>query len=185
MTKVRQKWFSKRGLFFTFMYPNHNSMKRILPALLFLLVMACGNSVQQDLINYINVEMDKVADLESTAIEAYASVSGENYQSDSLMYAVISETVVPNYQEFYNNLSNIKPATDEVAVLHKEYVRAAADQLNAFQLILEAIEKQDAEIINRANEELDEARALLKLWRMDLDSACAKHNVVFETEDDE
>lgn len=160
-------------------------MKKLIPALLSLLVIACGNPVQEDLINYINVEMDKVADLESTAIEAYASVSGENYQSDSLMYVVISETVVPNYEEFYNTLAGIKPTTDEVATLHQEYVQAAADQLEAFKLILEAIEKQDASIIDQANEDLDEARALLRLWRTDLDSACAKHNVVFETEDSE
>jgi hypothetical protein len=152
-------------------------------SLLFIVLVACsGNPVQKDLLNYINVEMVKVADLESTAVKAYASVSGENYESDSIMYAVISETVVPNYQEFYSILSAIKPATEEVANLHKEYVRAAADQLEAFKLILEAIEKQDAGIINTANEDLAEARALLKLWRTDLDSACVKHNVVFEAD---
>lgn len=155
-------------------------MKKI-TSLLLLVLAACGaNSVQQDLITYINVEMDKVAELEAKAVEAYASVSGENYQNDSIMYAVISETVVPTYEEFYNTLSAIKPATEEVATLHKEYVRAAADQMQAFKLILEAIEKQDAAIIDQANEDLDEARALLRMWREDLDSACVKHNVVFE-----
>ncbi|MBL7862706.1 MAG: hypothetical protein JNJ65_16185 [Cyclobacteriaceae bacterium] len=155
-------------------------MKKI-TSLLLLVLAACGaNSVQQDLITYINVEMDKVAELEAKAVEAYASVSGENYQNDSIMYAVISETVVPTYEEFYNTLSAIKPATEEVAALHKEYVRAAADQMEAFKLILEAIEKQDVAIIDQANEDLDEARALLRLWREDLDSACVKHNVVFE-----
>lgn len=156
-------------------------MKKIICILSFALLVACGaNPVQQDLVNYINVEMEKVRDLESAAVQAYASVSGENYENDSIMYAVISQTVVPNYQEFYNTLSSIKPATDEVASLHREYVRAASDQLEAFTLILEAIEKQDMQIINRANEDLSQARALLSLWREDLDSACVKHNVVFD-----
>lgn len=155
-------------------------MKKIISILSFAMLTACGaNPVQQDLVNYINVEMEKVRDLESTAVQAYASVSGENYENDSIMYTVINETVLPNYQEFYNTLSSIKPATEEVANLHREYVRAASDQLEAFNLIIEAIEKQDVQIINRANEDLSQARALLTLWREDLDSACVKHNVVF------
>lgn len=156
-------------------------MKKIISILSFAMLIACGtNPVQQDLVNYINVEMEKVRELESTAVQAYASVSGENYENDSIMYTVISETVLPNYQEFYNTLSSIKPATEEVASLHREYVRAASDQLEAFNLIIEAIEKQDVQIINRANEDLSQARALLALWREDLDSACVKHNVVFD-----
>jgi hypothetical protein len=155
-------------------------MKKLIPLLLLLLAACSANPVQQDLLNYINVEMVKVAEQESLAINAYASVSGENYENDSIMYAVISQTVVPTYQEFYNTLSAIKPASDEVSGLHKEYVRAAADQLDAFKLVLEAIEKQDVAIIERANEDLDEARALLSLWREDLDSACVKHNVIID-----
>lgn len=160
-------------------------MKKLLYVPMLVLLLQCsGDKVQQDLLNYINVEMPSVAALESEAGSAYESVSGENYQSDSLMYFTIAETVVPRYQEFYDKLKNIKPATEEVANLHKEYVQAAADQLEAFKLILEAIEKQDAQIITRANEDLAEGRALIKMWRADLDSACNKHNVVLKTEGD-
>ncbi len=154
-------------------------MKKLLFSPILLLLLQCSpDKVQQDLLNYINVEMPTVAALETEAGTAYESVSGENYQGDSIMYFTISETVVPRYQEFYDKLKDIKPATDEVATLHKEYVQAAADQLEAFKLILEAIEKQDAQIITRANEDLAEGRALIKMWRADLDSACNKHNVV-------
>lgn len=154
----------------------------ILPVLL-MLFQCSPDPVQTDLLNYINVEMPKVATLESEAITAYGSISGENYQNDSIMYFTITETVVPKYEEFYGILKDIKPATAEVQSLHKEYVQAAADQLEAFKLILDAIEKQDVQIITKANEDLAEGRALLKMWRADLDSACVKHNVVFNSEE--
>jgi chromosome segregation ATPase len=158
-------------------------MKKLLYLPVMLLLFQCSpDPVQQDLLNYINVEMPKVATLESEAVTAYGSISGENYQNDSIMYYTIAETVVPKYEEFYTILKDIKPATAEVASLHKEYVQAAADQLEAFKLILDAIEKQDAQIITTANEDLAEGRALLKMWRADLDSACVKHNVVFNSE---
>jgi hypothetical protein len=166
--------------------PKTIHMKKILLGVLPWLFVACGGDpVQKDLLNYINVEMPKLADLESEAVEAYASVSGQNYTNDSIMYAVMSNTVVPKYQEFYGILESIQPATDDVQDLHKEYVRAASDQLQAFQLILEAIEKQDVTIIETANGDLDEARTLLKLWREDLDAACAKHNVIINGEGEE
>lgn len=153
-------------------------------ALLVVLLQCSPNPVQQDLLNYINVEMPKVATLESEAVTAYASISGENYQNDSIMYYTITETVIPKYEEFYSILKSINPATEEVAALHKEYVHAAANQLGGFKLILEAIEKQDTNIITQANEDLAEGRAMLKLWRADLDSACAKHHVVLNNEDE-
>ncbi|HCZ34852.1 MAG TPA: hypothetical protein DHV26_02880 [Cytophagales bacterium] len=160
-------------------------MKKLLYLPLLLILLQCSpNPVQLDLLNYINVEMPKVATLETEAIEAYASISGENYQGDSLMYFTIVETIVPKYEEFYTILKDIKPATAEVQSLHKEYIQAAADQLEAFKLILDAIEKQDANIITQANDDLAEGRALLKMWRADLDSACVKHNVVFNNEED-
>lgn len=159
-------------------------MKKLFLASLSLLGMACGGDpVQQDLINYINVEMPKVADLESEAVDAYASVSGENYENDSIMYYTIANTVIPRYEAFYEMLESIDPATEEVSNLHHEYVVAAADQLEAFKLILEAIEKQDADIITQANADLDKASVLLGQWREDLDAACAKHQVVMEGED--
>lgn len=160
-------------------------MKKLVYLPMLLVLLQCSpDPVQQDLLNYINVEMPKVATLESEAVSAYASISGENYQGDSLMYFTIVETVVPKYEEFYGILKDIKPATAEVQSLHKEYVQAAADQLEAFKLILDAIEKQDATIITEANDDLAEGRALLKMWRADLDSACAKHNVIFNGEDE-
>lgn len=156
----------------------------VLP-ILFVLLQCSPDPVQQDLLNYINVEMPKVATLESEAIEAYSGISGENYENDSIMYFTIAETVIPKYEEFYSILKDIKPATEKVANLHRVYVQAAAGQLKAFKAILDAIEKEDATIITQANEDLAEGRALLKVWRVDLDSACAKHNVVFNGDEEE
>ncbi|MBN8577252.1 MAG: hypothetical protein J0L66_09925 [Cytophagales bacterium] len=155
----------------------------ILPALL-VLIQCSPTPVQQDLINYINVEMPKVATLESEALEAYESISGANYQNDSTMYYTITETVLPKYEEFYALLKDIKPATEDVNQLHAKYLQAAEDQLQAFKLILDAIEKQDPQIIIAANKDLAEGRALLTTWRASLDSACAKHQVVFTSDEE-
>ena len=160
---------------------NQPAMKKSLLSLLLVsLFISCTITVQDDLLNYINVEMPKLAELETKAMDAYASVSGENYQNDSIMYYTIQQDVIPPYEEFNTIIKSIKPASPEVQAMHNEYIEAAKDQMEAFQLILEAIEKQDPEIINKANEDLEKAQQLITYWRKDLDEACKKHDVIIE-----
>ena len=103
---------------------------------LLLILGACsGDPVQKDLLNYVNTELPKVASLETEAVDAYASVSGENYSTDSAMYYTIKQTVLPKYEEFNTKLNTIQPSTPEVKAMHQEYINAAGDQMEAFKLI--------------------------------------------------
>jgi len=158
-------------------------MKNFKPIIFILALAACSSdNVQKDLLNYINNELPKIATLETEAIAAYGSVSGDNYSSDSTMYYTIKQTVIPKYEEFTSKLKAIHPATEEIATMHGEYVKAAGDQMEAFKLICLAIEKQDAEIIKQANTDLDQAGNLIDLWKKDLDEKCKQHGVTFENE---
>ena len=153
-------------------------MKQLKLLICLLALASCsGDSVQKDLLNYINTELPKVASLETEAVNAYDGVSGDNYQNDSIMYYTIKQTVLPKYEEFSAKLSGIHPATEEITQMHSEYVNAAADQLEAFKLICLAIEKQDTTVIQQANSDLDKARNLIEVWKTDLDEKCKKHGV--------
>jgi len=147
---------------------------------IFLFSQFTGDSVQKDLLNYINIELPKVADLESEAVDAYSSVSGENYISDAIMSEKMTSVVVPKYEAFAKKLKAIKPKTSEVKKIHAEYVEASKDQMEAFNLIVHAIKKQDVNEIKKANADLDAARKLIDSWRTDLNEMCKKHNVILE-----
>jgi len=134
--------------------------------------------VEKDLLNYINNELPKIGQLESEAIAAYASVSGNNYTSDSVMYFKIKDEVLPKYTEFNSKLQAIVPATEELKKIHGEYVEAAKDQLEAFTFIVDALIKQNADEIQKANVDLSKGVALIETWKKDLLETCKKHNVV-------
>jgi hypothetical protein len=136
--------------------------------------------IQKDLLNYINVELPKVAPLETEAVNAYSSVSGANYTTDAAMYKKIKEEALPKYSKFTSKLKSIKPATPELQSVHAEYVKAAQDQEEAFKFILDAIKKQDAKEIQTANVDLNAASTLISNWKTDLLELCKKHNVVIE-----
>ncbi len=139
-----------------------------------------ADPIQDDLLNYINVELPKVANLESEAIDAYSSVSGDNYTSDAAMDKKIREVVLPKYKLFNAKLKAIKPKTSELKKVHGEYVEAAKDQLEAFNFIVDAIKKQDADEIQRANKDLRAAAMLIENWKADILNMCKKHNVVIK-----
>jgi len=156
-------------------------MKRIIYAIVVAgALAACSDPIQKDLINYYNNELPKVTPQEHEAMEAYAGVAGANYQNDSVMYYTLKDTVIPKYSEFYKTLESIKPETAEVQSMHKEYLEAAKDQLEAFKLIVEAIAKQDAEVIKVANGDFEKAKIALDEWKAEFEEIRKKHNVVME-----
>jgi hypothetical protein len=160
-------------------------MKRIIYAIILAgTLAACSDPVQKDLINYYNNELPKVSPMESEAMEAYSSVAGANYQNDSVMYYALKDTIIPKYSEFYDKLTAIKPATEDVQKMHGEYIEAAKDQLEAFKLIIEAIDKQDEEVVKVANGDFEKAKIALDEWKAEFEAIRKKHNVVMEGEAD-
>ena len=85
-------------------------MKTFKPLIFVLVLAACsGDAVQKDLINYINNELPKVSTLESEAIAAYESISGDNYSTDSAMYYTIRQTVYRRqFLDFFAAKRNVK-----------------------------------------------------------------------------
>jgi len=136
-----------------------------------------SDPIGKDLLNYINNELPKVSQLESDAIDAYRSVSGNNYTGDSVMYFKVKDVVLPKYTEFNTKLQTIVPATEELKKIHGEYVEAAKDQLEAFNFIADALIKQNADEIQKANVDLEKGVALIDGWKKDMLELCKKHNV--------
>lgn len=154
-------------------------MKKILISLfsvLFLLT-ACGNPVQDDLLSYINDDIQPLADLEIEAMEAYDSVTGANYTDDDTTYNTLVDEVIPKYSELIDELEAIMPETDEVSKLHDQYIDAANIQHSAFVTILDALEKGDTGLITEANEKLAEARKGIRAYQQNLKKLAKENNV--------
>lgn len=139
-----------------------------------------GNPVQDDIVNYINVEMKKAYDLEATAVTAYESVSGANYSDDETMYYKLVDEVIPTYDDFLDELKDADIQTEELEAIHDIYIEGAELQQEAFDIIVEALLAQDVNLINQANTKLDEGRALIEEYTEKLDELAEEHNVEWE-----
>lgn len=152
-------------------------------SLLFIGLSSCSNEISDDLLDYINKYIPKVADKEAKALDLYESVRGENYTDDETMYYTIKNEVIPAYRDFIDELEPIsgKLKTAEVREVHEKYIEAANTQFTGFMLILSALENQDFNEMAKANEKLDKAKKLLREYQTELEELCEENNVIFKT----
>jgi hypothetical protein len=137
-------------------------------------------SVQDDLIDYINNGLSPIASLEQQAIDAYQSVSGENYKDDQTMYDAMTKTVIPNYEEFQKKLEALSPQTKEVQDLHAIYINGVNSQMEGFKMVIEALEKSDASIIEQANVKLQAGKAGIDNFKSTMDSMAKQYDVTIK-----
>jgi hypothetical protein len=160
-------------------------VRRVLAAAVFglLLVLAgCGGPVQDDILNYINEEMKTAQTLEEKAVSAYEGVAGVNYTDDQTMYDALVNEVIPNYKDLISELETVSIESDELKEVHEIYLSGAKLQLSAFETIMEALEKQDASLVEEANQLLEEGRLKIEDYNDNLDELAKEHNVEIEKE---
>ena len=75
--------------------------------MLFIGLSSCSNEISDDLLDYINKYIPKIADKEAKALDLYESVRGENYTDDETMYYTIKNEVIPAYRDFIDELEPI------------------------------------------------------------------------------
>jgi hypothetical protein len=148
--------------------------------LLWLLSACSADPVQEDLLNYVNKEIKAAGKLEAAAISAYDGVSGANYQDDQTMYDALINDVIPNYSEFMKELEAVTIETDEVRAVHEIYIEGANIQFNAFAKIKQALEEQDANLIQEANDMLADARKHIRDYQTEMDKLAKEHDVEIE-----
>ncbi|WP_286230663.1 hypothetical protein [Neobacillus mesonae] len=157
-------------------------MKKSIAAVFLFLTMVLltgcfGDPVQDDLMNYVNKEMKDAAKYEKAAVSTYESVTGANYTDDQALYDVLMNDVIPNYNEFIKELDSAKIETDEVREIHEIYIKGADIQFNAFAKIKQALEEQDANLIQEANDMLAEARTHIREYQNKLEKLAKEHDV--------
>ncbi len=145
----------------------------------FLLSAQEPTNVQNELLRYINQDLADVAGLEKEALDAYASVTGENFTDDVAMYETMTNTVLPVYATMTSKLEVISASldTNEIEALNAIYIAAAKIQFNGFNMITEGVKKGDTNMVLLANKKLDRARRLISEWRIELQELCEQYGV--------
>ena len=139
-----------------------------------------GSSAKQDaLIDYINNDMAEINELEIEMLESYKSVIGDNYIDDETTYTELNTVTLPLCRELNGKATDIQPDDREIAEAHRLYRNYTAKMMNAFNTMLDALEKQDRSIITQANDMIIEAEDLYAQYEQKILDLAEERNVTF------
>ncbi len=133
--------------------------------------------VATDLVNYVNRDILGIAELEKRALESYAGVTGENFTTPQRVYSALKDEVIPEYEQFYKLLRNIRPETAEVSRLHQIYVKGAENLLEGFRMKMSGLERGDEQFVVAANRRIEKGRKENERWRKALEQLCKEHGL--------
>lgn len=148
--------YSKKNIFFCFFI-----------SISMILMTGCENEVKSDFKHFLNVDLLKISEFESDAINKFNQITLQEEDTDAYyqrMYSLLSTSTLPTYETFVKELSDIKPETNDVRQLHQIYLRGAQKQLEAFKLFKQGIEEKNEYKITEANQLLAEAKTYMNTY---------------------
>ncbi|MCM3761167.1 hypothetical protein M3212_10275 [Alkalihalobacillus oceani] len=155
-------------------------MKRLLLCLGLMLVVGCSNPVKQEIIHYVNEEVNPIYSLEEEAVDHLSSVTGSNYVDDETFYHTMVEEVLPRYEQFVQRLESIEPQSEELDKVHALFVEGAQLQRNSMRLSLQGVEQGSEEVIQEANLLLEEGKAKIDQYIAEMETLAEQYEVEYE-----
>ena len=155
---------------------------QILVILIIFALSACTTPLQKELLKYTNEDWPEAAKLEKKAMDSYNSVIGKNYTDDITMYDALTKEVLPSYKAFIEKLEDISKNLKEEKLinLHKECISIAHQRYKGFETIVEALEKQDENKVQEANDILSKSKSDMNKWQKDYEKLCTENNITLE-----
>lgn len=156
------------------------SFLRFLPILLMAagVIGACApNREAVQVVEYVNQDILMIAELEQKTLERYASVTGENYTSDEAVAEELETFIIPYYGRFVDRLHRIRPESEELRRIHREYVLGAESILTGFRTKLTGIRSGEPLVVRTADREIEKGQERTMLWRKGLEELYRKYGL--------
>lgn len=111
-----------------------------------------ADSVQEEIISFVNVELPAIEADQASAIATYNSYFNDGNINVESFGNDLNNTAIPSMETFINNLTAIETKSDEVANLKNLYLQGAQKQYDAMVLAASAISEQDSDYLTQAND---------------------------------
>lgn len=150
----------------------------VLSLIVILLLFSCATDrLGVNIVKYVNQSIHEISELEKISLKEYASVTGKNYTTDKAVYDALKNKVIPTYKQFLDLLRKINPEMEEVKNLHGVYVHGAEMIYTGFKTKLVGLEEKDINVIQAANNQIQQGRIETERWRDELFKLYKKHGV--------
>lgn len=121
-----------------------------------------NNKASRELMDYVNSDVTRLAEIETEIINSYNSVSGVNYTDDATFYDEIKNVALPAANRLSSEANSVynKLSSEEIKKAHSIYLDVCNVYYEALEGMLEGVEKQDVTTIRKASEKLEQISEL-------------------------
>lgn len=155
-------------------------LNRILVCLLLVSLSACSDPVKEELTKYINIDIPIVAAMENelTASHTTARLAAQQGAEDEAIIESwgIALAKCRIHEEGVSAIS-VKLQTPEVRELHEILIEAANKICTGMVAQLDALYKDDLNLVNQANAQLNDAKKSQRKWQSQLEMLKKAHKI--------
>ncbi len=134
-------------------------------------------SVQDDIVNFVNVELAGIMTYRDTAIESYNSYFMEESVNVSDFLTELEVAAIPNMESFVSELEKIQVETPEVQELKDMYLESANMQLEAMRMVVTAIKEENPDYLAEADILISDAGDIMIQYESKLKLLCIDYDV--------
>lgn len=132
---------------------------------------------QTAILTFINEDVAATSENQSIAFDELAQVTGENYTDDETVYRTLEEKIIPAYEQVVATSKAIEPQIEALEVPKEMLVEATELCLDSFQLRLEAIEKQDMEMMEEADATYNKYYERIEEYHEEVKTIANQHDI--------
>lgn len=135
--------------------------------------------MEQALIQYIENDIGNIEADEKKIISSFNTFIADDSKTSNDMVAFLEETIIPQYEVFYNSLKSINPENTEIAEAHNYYISSSQFQLEAFIFYHEGLKNSDQDKIEKVNFMLMSSKEDINLYKKKLISIAEKYDIKY------
>jgi len=132
---------------------------------------------------YLNEDLLPLAPLEKEMLESYTSVVGTNYTDDKTLHTELTTKTLPTAKQLNEGaVALADEITDpELSEVHKLYLEYVGNLVSGFEIMIEALEKQNIVMITEANTKINDANTVVAEYKDEMGVLIEKYNVSVNT----
>ncbi len=132
---------------------------------------------------YLNEDLLPLAPLEKEMLESYASVVGANYTDDKTLHTELSTKTLPTAKKLNEGAVELagKITDPELLEVHNKYLEYVGNLISGFEIMIEALEKQNVVMITNANSKINDANTVIAEYKDEMGALIEKYNISTNT----
>ena len=140
-----------------------------------------SDPVADDIINYMNTEMQPVNELQESLVASLGIISENKNEEIATLISNFQDEVLPKLNNLIEEAKTIVPETEEVAAIHNKYIAAMIKQKNGFVKMIEGYKDNlNNETLDEGGVMIDEAGTEYTAYVEELNALAIEHDLELE-----